>query len=138
MRAVQFVSPDWHMPGAFLLLALAFIALEFAYGRLARHDEMHDARETLASIGIAIGNLATKAATGGIAAVPFPLVYQHRPTDIPLDAAWSWLALFLGVEFLYYWFHRTSFAGSGQPMPCTILRRASIYRPRFGSDGPAS
>jgi sterol desaturase/sphingolipid hydroxylase (fatty acid hydroxylase superfamily) len=108
MRALAFASADRHMPGAFLLLALTFIALEFAYGRLARHEEMHDTRETLASLGIAAGNLATKAVTSGLSAVPFFVVYRIRLTDIPLDAAWSWLALFIGVEFFYYWFHLAS------------------------------
>jgi sterol desaturase/sphingolipid hydroxylase (fatty acid hydroxylase superfamily) len=107
MRALQLVSPDRHMPGAFMMLALAFIALEFVYGRLA-HKEMHDSRETLASLGVAAGNLVAKVLTGGISAVPFLAVYRYRLTDIPLDAAWSWLALFVGVEFCYYWFHRAS------------------------------
>jgi sterol desaturase/sphingolipid hydroxylase (fatty acid hydroxylase superfamily) len=108
MRALSFASGDRHFPGALLLLASAFIIIEFAYGRLAHHDGMHDAKETLASVGVAIGNAATKALTSGISAVPFLLVYQHRLADIPLDTAWSWLALFLGVEFCYYWFHRAS------------------------------
>jgi sterol desaturase/sphingolipid hydroxylase (fatty acid hydroxylase superfamily) len=107
MRALPFAAADRHMPGAVLLLALAFIALEFVYGRLA-HKEMHDGRETLASLGIAAGNLVTKVLTGGISAVPFFAVYRYRLTDIPLDTAWSWLALFVGVEFFYYWFHRAS------------------------------
>ena len=25
-----------------------------------------------------------------------------------MDRAWTWLALFVGVEFFYYWFHRSS------------------------------
>ena len=48
------------------------------------------------------------APTSGLSAAPFFLVYQHRLTDIPLDTVWSWLALFLGVEFFYYWFHLAS------------------------------
>jgi sterol desaturase/sphingolipid hydroxylase (fatty acid hydroxylase superfamily) len=99
---------DRHLADGFLMVALAFILLEFAYGRLGGHTEMHDARETMASIGVALGNVIAKALTSVASAVPFLFVYQHRLTDIPLDTAWSWLALFLGVEFCYYWFHRAS------------------------------
>jgi sterol desaturase/sphingolipid hydroxylase (fatty acid hydroxylase superfamily) len=108
MRALALVSADRQMPGGLLILALSFIALEFAYGRLAHHDEMHDARETLASLAIAAGNLATKAVTSGLSAVPFFVVYRYRLFDVPRDVAWSWLALFVGVEFFYYWFHLAS------------------------------
>ncbi len=108
MRALSFVPTDRHFTGAFLLVAFAFIILEFAYGRLAHHEEMHDAKETLASVGVALGNVIAKAVTSGLSAVPFFFVYQHRLTDIPLDTIWSRFALFLGVEFFYYWFHLAS------------------------------
>jgi sterol desaturase/sphingolipid hydroxylase (fatty acid hydroxylase superfamily) len=108
MHVFSLMPADRHVTGVFLLVAFAFIIIEFAYGRLAHHDEMHDAKETLASVGVAIGNVITKALTSGISAVPFFLVYQHRLTDISLDNAWSWLALFVGVEFFYYWFHLAS------------------------------
>jgi sterol desaturase/sphingolipid hydroxylase (fatty acid hydroxylase superfamily) len=102
------LSADRHVAGAFLALAAAFVALEYVHDRFARHDAAYDARETLASAGVAIGNLLTKAATSAVAAVPFLAVYQHRLLDIPLDAAWSWFLLFVGVEFFYYWFHVAS------------------------------
>lgn len=96
--------------GAFLPIALAFIALEFGYARLAAHDrsEQFDNSETMASIGVAIGNLLARILTGGIAAMPFLFLYQHRLVDIPLDQWWAVALLFLGVEFCYYWFHRAS------------------------------
>jgi sterol desaturase/sphingolipid hydroxylase (fatty acid hydroxylase superfamily) len=33
---------------------------------------------------------------------------NHRLFDVPTGAAWAWAACFLGVDFLYYWFHRWS------------------------------
>ena len=33
---------------------------------------------------------------------------SHRLFDVPAAAAWTWVACFLGVDFLYYWFHRWS------------------------------
>jgi sterol desaturase/sphingolipid hydroxylase (fatty acid hydroxylase superfamily) len=94
--------------GAFLALTLIFIAAEYLYARLSHHDEDHDIKETAASVGVAIGDLAARTLTGAIAAVPFLWLYQHRLIDIPLNIVWGLLALFLGVEFCYYWFHRAS------------------------------
>lgn len=95
--------------GAFFPIALAFIALEFALSRLAHdHGEAYDTSETLASLGVAIGNIAMKVVTGGIIAVPFLFVYSYRLFDIPLDRWWSLVLLFIGLEFFYYWFHRVS------------------------------
>lgn len=96
--------------GAFLPVALAFIALEFGYGRLASHDlgAQYDVKETMASIGVAIGNFIARILTGGIAAVPFLFLYDYRLFEMPLDRWWVWALLFLGVEFCYYWFHRAS------------------------------
>ena len=108
MRAFPFLSADRHVAGGFLLVALIFIAVEFGYGRLAHHAQMHDVRETLASVGVALGNVVAKAFTSGVSALPFFLVYRHRLADISLDNVWSWLALFIGVEFCYYWFHLAS------------------------------
>ncbi len=34
-------------------------------------------------------------------------LWQHRLFDIPVNA-WTIVPIFLGVEFCYYWFHRTS------------------------------
>lgn len=94
--------------GAFLAVALVFIAMELLYAHLAAHDHEHDLGETAASIGVAIGDLAVRLMTSGLAAIPFFAVYHYRLLDIPLDSAWGWVALFLGVELCYYVFHRAS------------------------------
>jgi len=36
------------------------------------------------------------------------LFASHRLFEIPAEAAWAWALCFLGVDFLYYWFHRWS------------------------------
>jgi sterol desaturase/sphingolipid hydroxylase (fatty acid hydroxylase superfamily) len=100
--------PSARSPGAFLGVALVLIALELLYAKLAGHSEHHDVKETAASVGVAPGDVAARVLTGGLSAVPFFYLYQHRLFEIPLNAAWSWLTLFLGVEFLYYWFHFAS------------------------------
>jgi alkylglycerol monooxygenase len=35
------------------------------------------------------------------------LFASHRLFEIPATGAWAWAACFLGVDFLYYWFHRS-------------------------------
>lgn len=102
------VSPNGRFVGAFLALTLIFIAAELAYAKLTHHDDDHDVRETAASVGVAIGDITVRILTGGIAAVPFLWLYEHRLFDIPMDSIWALIALFLGVEFCYYWFHRAS------------------------------
>ena len=34
------------------------------------------------------------------------LFASHRLFEVPATAAWAWVACFVGVDFLYYWFHR--------------------------------
>ena len=108
MRGLTSLSADRHQAGLFLLLAFAFIFLEFAYSRLSHHEDRHDAKEMLASFGVAIGNVVVKALSSTVAAVPFVFAVEHRLFEITLDTLWKWGALFLGVEFCYYWFHRAS------------------------------
>lgn len=98
----------FHPAGGLFAVALLFIAMELLYARLAAHDHDHDLRETAASVGVAIGDVGVRLVTSGLAAIPFFLVYQYRLFSIPLDQAWTWAALFLGVEVCYYWFHRAS------------------------------
>lgn len=100
--------PHGHPLGAFLALTLVLIAAEIIYARLSGYDEHHDLKETAVSVAVSLGDLAARVLTSGIAAIPFLWLYQHRLFDMPLDNAGSLLALFLGVEFCYYWFHRAS------------------------------
>ncbi|RTL72836.1 MAG: sterol desaturase family protein [Hyphomicrobiales bacterium] len=102
------MSGETRFTGAFFLLAMTFVFLEFAYARLAHHEDTHDTAETLASASVGIGSVVAKVVTSGLSAVPFFFFYTHRIFDIPMQTAWAWGALFLGVEFFYYWFHRAS------------------------------
>jgi sterol desaturase/sphingolipid hydroxylase (fatty acid hydroxylase superfamily) len=87
-----------------MALALGLMLTEFLIHKL-NHDDSYDARETAASLAIAIGNKAIAALTAGVTAVPLMFVYRHRLFDIPLNTVWTWAALFLGVEFSYYVHH---------------------------------
>jgi sterol desaturase/sphingolipid hydroxylase (fatty acid hydroxylase superfamily) len=64
--------------------------------------------ESAASIVVAFGYRASSMlgylVTGGI----FLWLYSLRPFDIAMDKWQHWVALFFGLEFCYYWFHRAS------------------------------
>jgi sterol desaturase/sphingolipid hydroxylase (fatty acid hydroxylase superfamily) len=108
MMDLSQAAPVMRPMGGFLALTLIFVAAEYVYARLSHHNEDHDLAETAASIGVALGDLGVRTLTGGLAALPFVLLYRHRLFDIPMTTAWSWIALFLGAELAYYWFHRAS------------------------------
>lgn len=111
MQDVSQYLPNGQGKGMFLAVAMIFIAMEYVYGRLAHHDEKaqpYDLKETAASLGVAIGDITIRVLMSGLTAIPFFALYHVRLFDIPLDNAWAWAALFFGVEFCYYWFHRTS------------------------------
>jgi sterol desaturase/sphingolipid hydroxylase (fatty acid hydroxylase superfamily) len=94
--------------GAVLGLTLLFVAAEFAAAKLSHHDDQHDLGEAAASFGVALGHLMVRTVTASLVALPFFFVYQHRIFDLPQRGIWTWLALFVAVEFCYYWFHRCS------------------------------
>jgi sterol desaturase/sphingolipid hydroxylase (fatty acid hydroxylase superfamily) len=43
-----------------------------------------------------------------LAAPVFALAWEHRIATVPLAGAWAFVALFLGQEFCYYWYHRAA------------------------------
>jgi len=43
-----------------------------------------------------------------LAAPVFVLAWENRIATVPLDSFAAFLALFIGMEFFYYWFHRCS------------------------------
>jgi sterol desaturase/sphingolipid hydroxylase (fatty acid hydroxylase superfamily) len=96
--------------GMLMLVAFVFIAAEYLFVKLAAHDadDAYEPKETAASLGVAIGDVVSRVLGGGLVAIPFMAVYQMRVFDIAMTSVWAWVALFLGVEFCYYWFHRAS------------------------------
>jgi len=86
------------------LVALGLILLEYLFHKL-NHDDAYDVRETATSLFIALGNKIIGYLTVGIVAVPMLFIHRHRLFTVPLDSAWAWFALFLGVEFSYYVHH---------------------------------
>jgi sterol desaturase/sphingolipid hydroxylase (fatty acid hydroxylase superfamily) len=102
------LSGIWHQI-LIVPLALAFICLEYLASIAADHDEhTHDARESAVSILIWLGQALVRLAEAGLIALPFLWLYTHRLFEFRQLTAPTLVALFLGVEFLYYWQHRAS------------------------------
>ena len=45
--------------------------------------------------------------TGSIEVTMYAFIYRHcRVADLPWDSPWTWWCAFIGVDFVYYWYHR--------------------------------
>lgn len=66
----------------------------------------YETRDTLASLGMGVGNVLISAFSTLGAVALWQLAYQHRVLSAAEWGAWSWLVLFLGEDLCYYWFHR--------------------------------
>lgn len=90
----------WALP----VLTLTLIGAEYLWGR-RQGRRLYDGGETRATLVIAAGNQVVNGLASGLALLPLYWVWQYRLVAAPLDHWWGWPALFLGVEFCYYWFH---------------------------------
>ncbi|WP_244441341.1 MULTISPECIES: sterol desaturase family protein [Methylosinus] len=90
-----------------LAAAIGFMTLEYLFSRHARRDE-HDLRESAASLGVAFGRILLRGVEGFAVVWPFAFAYEHRLLDFDQMSALALVALFVGVEFFYYWHHRAS------------------------------
>jgi len=91
------------IPVFFVLIALELVitrALERDYYRLS--DSLNDL-----SCGIVDQLVEVFVKTALFAGYLF-LYERYRVLDVPSASAAAWVACFLGVDFLYYWFHRLS------------------------------
>ena len=62
--------------------------------------------ETKASAGVYVGVIISRLTLGSALLIAGSWVQQYQVAHIAMDQPWHWLALFIGVEFAYYWFHR--------------------------------
>ena len=90
------------LPAALLLMALE------AFWLMRLRRQAYPWREAAASLGIAVGNRLTQAAAPLLLAPIFLLAWEYRIATVPLDTWWGIAALFLALEFAYYWMHRLS------------------------------
>ncbi len=96
-----------HMHVHMRLLILGAVALEIAWFLVVRRRS-YPWREMLASVGVSFLRLPGKLLRPLIVLPLAYVVWSHRITSIPVDTAWGWAVLFIGVEVAYYWMHRCS------------------------------
>jgi sterol desaturase/sphingolipid hydroxylase (fatty acid hydroxylase superfamily) len=65
-------------------------------------------KESLTSLGIAIGHRISNALFKAISIATFYFAWEHRLFTISLARGWAIFLLFLGIEFFYYWHHRAA------------------------------
>jgi sterol desaturase/sphingolipid hydroxylase (fatty acid hydroxylase superfamily) len=102
------IAPEWRLwLLAPLLFVLAAATLEGVVLTL-RAPRSYDWRAFAATLADVAGRRALEA-FGLSLSVPFLLwVHEHRVATLALDNPISFVALFLGLEFFYYWHHRAS------------------------------
>jgi hypothetical protein len=60
-------------------------------------------KESLASLGVAIGHRITSTIFGMIPIGVYSFIWEHRLLTVSLNHGWTILLLFVGLEFFYYW-----------------------------------
>ncbi|HET7746132.1 MAG TPA: sterol desaturase, partial [Vicinamibacteria bacterium] len=99
MRYIVFAIPAF----------LALVAVEVLLVRRLGRSDYYSLPDSIADLGT--GLLSQLFETGLKFAIFAGYVWanqSHRVLDVPLGSPAAWVLCFLGVDFLYYWFHRTS------------------------------
>jgi len=89
----------------FFILA---IVLEILLARMGKVKAVYEAKDTATSLLMGFGSGIAGLLTGGVVFAASVWVYKYHLFDIPMSAAWAWLAIFMLEDFTYYWFHRLS------------------------------
>ncbi|GGG18289.1 C-5 sterol desaturase [Rhodococcoides trifolii] len=64
-------------------------------------------KDARASLATGLVSIATSAAWKALGLVAYTLIYDHvAPWHLPADAWYTWVILLLGVDLLFYWYHR--------------------------------
>jgi sterol desaturase/sphingolipid hydroxylase (fatty acid hydroxylase superfamily) len=89
----------------FFVLLLVVELLSFRY---ARDEELvgYEARDTLTSLMMGMGNVAVGAAWNLVVLVVYSGLYELTPLRMPADEWWPYVLLFFGEDFCHYWSHR--------------------------------
>lgn len=91
----------------FLPLVVLAIVLE-SYFYQKKFHQPYPWRESATSLGVGLGHQLTGIVNRLlIQGVMASFVWQYRIYTMP-DEWWIYLALFVGLEFCYYWYHRAS------------------------------
>ena len=82
------------------------IGIELIVGRLKK-EKLYRFNDALTNINLGIGSQVVGIMTKGLLFLAYLYLYENR--IFTFENTWvTWLFLFLGVDFFYYWFHRAS------------------------------
>ena len=98
---------------------LLFLILEWTAARTLEHVEPdadgrtrpprggYEARDARASISMGLVSIATSAVWKILALVGYAAIWVYlAPWHLPADAWYRWVILLVGVDLLFYWYHR--------------------------------
>lgn len=92
----------WSIPGF-----IVFILLEAWIAR-RRGLRVYRLPVALSDMGCGITSQLFNLLTFGVGVAVYAAVYAWRGWDLDPGSGWTWLLGMLGVDFLYYWWHRAS------------------------------
>jgi len=87
-----------------VILFTVLVVTEMVYARMTGAARF-EAADSAASLAMGFGNLVSKLLFGGVLAVWFVFVYEHRLFNVGF-AWWAWIIAFVLDDFIYYWSHR--------------------------------
>jgi len=93
--------------GTFLVVA-AMAATAEAIVALRRGRRIYDRGELVATLLVHLGHIFTRSVEAGVVATCFGLLWSHRLTTLDATTPLGAVGLFLGYQFLYYWYHRAA------------------------------
>lgn len=69
----------------------------------------YDRRDALSSISMGAISVLTMTAWKSLGLIGYAALFAYvAPWQLPVDAWWTWALAILGVDFLFYWAHRTA------------------------------
>ena len=83
------------------------IGFELVY-QLVKKAKVYRTNDAISNISCGISSQVTNALWGVLSVGLYQLVYEYGAIFQIPDTWWTWLILFILVDFFYYWFHRSS------------------------------
>ncbi|WP_156756613.1 sterol desaturase family protein [Actinokineospora pegani] len=101
----QFGDPvGYALPVFALFIGIELVALRVLDDEQAKG---YHGRDTRASLMAGLGSLVVGLVFRTAALLLYTVLWDHlAPWHLPADTWWSWVLLLLGVDFLFYWYHR--------------------------------
>ena len=82
------------------------IGIELLFGYL-KNKKLYRFNDALTNINLGIGSQVVGIMTKGLLFMAYLYLYENRLYTFE-NTWWTWILLFIGVDFFYYWFHRAS------------------------------